>query len=264
MKEIYFIAGLPRSGSSLISNILKQNPKFHSETISSLSSILNAVNVNWMNFEQSQINPNFQSKFGVLKSILNGYYEHVDKPIIFDRDLNWIPQIGLIEEIFQKPVKILVCVRNPAEILTSFEKLRKESPLILSKVDSVLKESSSVASRAYYYAGPDGILGTTHRNLKDAVSTGYLDRFLFVEYNKFCNMPKKQTNRIYDFFNLEYFEHDFQKIVQNDVYNETAFDLPNQHKLKSEVSKTTVNCVQYLGLDLYEQYNREIFWNAWI
>jgi hypothetical protein len=39
---------------------------------------------------------------------------------------------------------------------------------------------------------------------------------------------------------------------------------PNLHKIKPRLEKTTVNCVDYLGLDLYEQYNSQIFWDAWI
>ena len=70
--------------------------------------------------------------------------------------------------------------------------------------------------------------------------------------------------RIYDFFEMEKFDHDFEKIEQHEEYNDLAVGIPNLHKIKPTLDKTTVNCVEYLGLDLYEQYNREIFWNAWI
>ena len=40
--------------------------------------------------------------------------------------------------------------------------------------------------------------------------------------------------------------------------------LPGLHKIKPKLDKTTVNCVEYLGLDLYQQYNNQIFWDAWI
>jgi len=93
---------------------------------------------------------------------------------------------------------------------------------------------------------------------------GYLDRFLFVDYGRYCSSPRSQTKRIYDFFELPYFDHDFDNIEQTETYNDMSVGLPNLHKIKSKVNKTTVNFVEYLGLELYEQYNREIFWNAWI
>lgn len=264
MKTLHFIAGLPRSGSTLIANILKQNPDIHGEAVSSLSSIFGSINASWSTVETNQEFPNYQAKFGVLNGVMQGYYSHINKPIIFDKDRGWIPLLPVVEAVLQRQVKIVVCVRNPAEILSSFEKLRRENPLFFTRADHNLREGSSIASRAYYYAGPDGALGMAHRHIKDAIIMGYLDRFLFVDYGRFCNSPKSQTKRIYDFFEIPNFEHDFNNLKQEESYNDHAVGLPNLHKIKPQVNKTTVNCVEYLGLDLYEQYNREIFWNAWI
>lgn len=264
MKTLHFVSGLPRSGSTLITNILKQNPAIHGESVTSLASIFGSVNASWNNYETNQEYNNVDAKRGVLSSILQGYYQHIDKSIVFDKDRGWIPLIPMVEEILDRQMKIIVCVRNPAEILTSFERLRKENPLFFTRADQTLREGSSIASRAYYYAGPDGAMGMAHRHIKDAIIMGYLDRFLFVDYNKFCSTPKSQTKRIYDFFEIPHFDHDFKNIGQDEKYNDLAVGLPNLHKIKSEVNRTTVNCVEYLGLDLYEQYNREIFWTAWI
>ncbi len=262
--NMYFISGLPRSGSTLIANLLKQNPEIHGESVSSLSSIFGTVNANWGNIDSNKEYRNDKAKTGVLNGILEGYYSHIDKPIVFDKDRGWVPLIGQLEAVLQRQVKMIICVRNPAEILTSFERLRKENPLFFTNADAHLREGSNIASRAYYYAGPDGALGLSHRNLKDSVTMGYIDRFLFVDYNRFCNSPKSQTKRIYEFFELPDFKHDFTKIEQLESYNDLAIGLPNLHKIKPTLEKTTVNCVEYLGLDLFEQYNREIFWDAWI
>ncbi len=263
-KTLHFIAGLPRSGSTLITSLLNQNSNIHGESVSSLASLVGTVNANWMSFEQNQEYNNPEAKKGVLTGILEGYYNHIDKPIIIDKDRGWIPLISQVEAVLDKQIKIVVCVRNPAEILTSFERLRKQNPLFFTRVDTALKEGSSIASRAFYYAGPDGPLGMAHRNLKDAITMGYLDRLLFVDYNRYCNSPKSQTKRIYEFLELPNFDHDFENIKQQTAYNDLAVGLPDLHKVKSSVDRTTINCVEYLGLELYEQYNREIFWNAWI
>lgn len=263
-KTMHFISGLPRSGSTLIANLFKQNPQTHGEAVSSLASIIGSVNASWNSIEANQEYENPQAKKGVLKSIFQGYYNHIDKPIILDKDRGWIPLIAQVETILERQVKIVVCVRNPAEILSSFERMRKENPLFFTRVDAALKEGSSIASRAYYYAGPDGALGMAHRNLKDSVTMGYLDRLLFVDYNRFCNSPKSQTKRIYDFLELPQYDHDFESIQQVEKYNDNAIGLPNLHKIKPSIDRTTVNCVEYLGLELYEQYNSQIFWNAWI
>lgn len=263
-KTLHFITGLPRAGSTLIANLFKQNPETHGESVTSLASLIGSVNANWGVYDTNKEYRNDQAKVGVLKGIMDGYYSHIDKPVILDKDRGWIPLIGIVEAVLQKNVKMIVCVRNPAEILASFEKMRKENPLFFTQVDSVLREGSNIATRAYYYSGPEGPLGLSHKNLKDAVTMGYLDRLLFVDYNRFCSTPKAQMKRIYEFLELPNFEHNFENIVQEEHYNDLAVGLPNLHTIKPTLDKTTVNCVEYLGLDLYEQYNREIFWNAWI
>lgn len=262
METLYFVAGLPRSGSTLIINLLKQNPSIHGEAVSSLSSIFSSIHACWNDIEANKEYANEQAKINVLKGVLNNYHSHINKPIIFDKDRSWISKIGLLEAILEKQVKILCPVRNPAEILASFEKIRLNNPKTICLPDQTLRERSTIASRTYFYAGPEGCLGMAHAHTLDAVTGGYLNRLLFVDYNKFCNSPKYQMKRIYEFFELPEFTHDFENIKQDEEYK--FIGLPDLHKIKPTLEKTTINCVQYLGLNLYEQYNREIFWNAWI
>jgi len=260
--EIYFIGGLPRAGSTLITNILKQNQQIHAEPASLLCDILSSINYSWNYFESNKNQNDKEAKLGVLNGVVNGYYAHINKPFIVDNNIKWISQIGLLESVLQKKVKMVMCVRNPAEILSSFERIRKENPLFVSQNDSVLKDNTTIASRAYYHASPEGILGNTHQKILDAVTMGYLDRLLFVDYNRFCNTPKSQTKRIYNFFELPNFEHDYNNIEQK-IYNNVS-EISTIHKIKPTLEKTTVNCVEYLGLNLHEQYNSQVFWNAWI
>ena len=261
---MHFIAGLPRAGSTMVTNILKQNPDIHGEAVSSLSSLVGSVHANWYSYDTNKEYENPQAKMGVLRGIIDGYYKHIDRPIVVDKDRQWVSQIGLLEEVFQRPVKILCMVRNPAEILTSFEKLRKHNPTYFALPDQSLREGSTIASRAYFYAGPNGAMGLAHAHIKDALTMGYSDRLLFVDYNRFCNTPKAQTKRIYEFLDTPHFDHNFKQIEQTEKYNDLVVGLPHLHTIKSSVERTTANCVEYLGLDLYQQYNAQIFWDALI
>ena len=46
-KEIFFINGMPRSGSTLLCNILAQNPEFHTTPTSGLSEIVKGIHEFW-------------------------------------------------------------------------------------------------------------------------------------------------------------------------------------------------------------------------
>jgi len=57
MKSYYFISGLPRSGSTLLSGILKQNPDFYAD----ISSPVQGIVTNTINFmtgcENNKVSP---------------------------------------------------------------------------------------------------------------------------------------------------------------------------------------------------------------
>jgi sulfotransferase len=260
MRNLYFVAGLPRSGSTLLINILKQNPNIFGAPVSSLCPIVNGIFTAWENIEASREFPDDNAKKRVIKSVIENYHD-TNKKIIFDKDRMWINKIALLEEVLQKEVKILCPVRNPAEILSSFEKMHRKNPSKLIGPDNGV---STIASRSLYYSGPEGILGLSHALHKDSIINGYLDKLLFVDYNKLCSTPKMQMKRIYDFFELPKFNHDFNNIEQNEQYNDIATAHVDLHKIRPQLEKQTINCIEYLGLDLYEQYNREIFWDAWV
>lgn len=248
-KSFNIITGLPRSGGSLISAILSQNPALRTETNSILPNLLGSIHHNW-----SQVAPDQSPETlrNILHGIVQGYHGNTEATTIFDRNLLWIPLLPLIESVLGTRLRVLICVRNPAEILSSFERSRALDPLTVSSADSKMRDHSTLAGRAFFYAGPDGILGTTHRHIQDSIIMGYLDRMLFVDYGLFCGNPRSQTKRIYDFFDLEPFEHDYEHIPQHNA------------GVRPRLEKANVNCVQYLGLDLFDQYNSQVFWNAWV
>lgn len=260
MKKMYFVAGLPRSGSTLMINVLKQNPKIYGSAVNSLCSIVNAVYTGWEQIESNKEFPDYDAKKRVIKSIIESYH-NTDRDIIFSKDRMWINKIALLEDVLQHEVKIICPVRNPAEILSSFEKMRRNNP---TKHIAPETGSSTIASRCLYYSGPDGILGLSHALHKDAITAGYLDRLLFVDYNKFCSTPKMQLKRIYEFFELPKFNHNLNNIEQTEQYIDSATGHWDLHKIRPQLEKQTTNCIEYLGLDLYQQYNNEIFWDAWV
>lgn len=260
MEKIYFVAGLPRSGSTLMINVLRQNPNIFGAPVSSLCALIDAVFTGWDNIPANKEYPNDEAKKRVIRSILQNYHK-TDKKIIFDKDIMWINKIGLLEDALQKEIKILCPVRNPAEILSSYEKMRRNNP---SKCILPENGKTTIASRCFHYAGPDGILGVSHALHKDAIVAGYLDKLLFVDYNNFCSTPKMQLKRIYDFFELPKFNHDINNIEQTEKYNDVVTGYVDLHKVRPQLEKQTVNCIEYLGLELYDQYNKQIFWDAWI
>ena len=126
MRKIHYISGLPRSGSTLLTNILIQNPKFATTATSSLLEFVLQVRDNWNKLEGHKVYEDGQDKWAVISSILQNYHK-TDKEIIFDKNRGWSTHIEFIEKATNKSAKIIACVRNLEDICSSFEKLFRKN-----------------------------------------------------------------------------------------------------------------------------------------
>ena len=99
MRKIHYISGLPRSGSTLLTNILLQNPKFQTTATSSLLEFMLQVRDNWTKLEGHTAHPDGQDKWEVIKSIMQAYHK-TDKEVIFDKNRGWSNHIEFIEKVW--------------------------------------------------------------------------------------------------------------------------------------------------------------------
>lgn len=245
---INFITGLPRAGSTIVASLLQQNPSLHSAIDRALAPALINLHQTWPGDQD------LEDKKNVMRHMVQGMYSRYNKSTVFSQNLEWAELMPILSAVFDQQARLLVCVRNPAEILASFEAERRSNALRFDPIDNVIDSElgSNIPSRCQWHAMPGQSMGLVHRKLQDLVVMGMLDRMLFVDYGLLCTNPQTQMRRIYDFFELPEFDHDFSHIPQTTP------------KIRSKLEKKFINPVTYIGLDLFDQYNKQIFWNAWI
>ena len=116
-KRIYFLAGLPRSGSTLLTNILAQNPQFYVTPTSGIIDMLVQVRNFWDRNEAFRAHDrqlNETLKRNVLRSMLRGYFEHTEAPVCLDKNRYWCEFLEMGEALLEarEQVKVLVTVRD--------------------------------------------------------------------------------------------------------------------------------------------------------
>lgn len=259
-KTMHFVAGLPRTGATVLMSLLAQNPRMYSAPISGLCGIFSGVYANWEKNERHHEMPNEDAKRRVLLSLLESYHD-TDRPVLLDKERMWVAHCARLEALLGRPIKIIVQVRPLPEILASFEMLRRRDPLVLTAVDEALGGASTAITRANYFAGDGGVLGIAYNALRDAVSSGYLDRMLFVDYNKLVAAPKMQLKRIYEFLEEPYFEHDINNIAQ--VAHGKLEGFPGLHDIRPELKRTSPSARDILGPEVYAQYDKPEPWAQW-
>jgi sulfotransferase len=116
-KTIYFLAGLPRSGSTLLANILLQNPAVHVTATSGVCDMLVQVRNGWDRNDAFQAMDRAASekvKGNVLRAMLQAYFEHVERPVCIDKNRYWAEFLEMGAELVggRDRVKVLVTVRD--------------------------------------------------------------------------------------------------------------------------------------------------------
>ena len=157
--SFHFISGLPRSGSTLLAAILRQNPRIHASISSPVGQIFRAV------FEEMGAKKGFsillteKQKRALLTSVFSSFYGSMDdrREVIFDTNRLWTARLPILQELFPDS-KVICCVRNPAWILDSVEKLIRRNALDNSRLFSK-GESATVYRRAKALQQDDRMLG---------------------------------------------------------------------------------------------------------
>jgi sulfotransferase len=208
-KSYHFITGLPRSGSTLLSAILNQNPRFHASITDPLASLVKGV------IETSQNGPGMKSEVPIekrknlVRHLFEGFYEDTDKEVIFNTNRAWTLLTGVTKDIFPK-AKHIVCVRDINWILDSFELAHRRNPFSTNTATGDL--SSTVYDRALSLMDDKGIIGFPYVGVKQAITGGDQSLLFILEYDQLTKHPEETIKALYNFIEEPYFEHDYNNV----------------------------------------------------
>jgi len=264
MKQYFFISGLPRTGSTLLCNILAQNPKvFVTRSTSGCHDILFNIRNNWDKLVEHQAGgATIEQQKAVMKAAFEAYYQ-TDKEIIFDKGRGWLSLIEMIEFVLDKKVKIIVPVRDIKEILASFEQLyRKSTGQTQWAVEtSQYFKTQTTEGRCEIWASADQPVGLAFNRVKDAITRGLTDRLYFMEMDNLTSNPKQEMQKIYKFLELEPFEHDFNNVEQVTKEDDIGIHkIPGLHDIRSKVEPLPRKATKILGPEISKFYSNIEMW----
>lgn len=233
-KKYHFITGLPRSGSTLLSSIFKQNPRFHASITDPLATMTKGV------IETSQEGPGMkvevpvQRRRNIVRGLFDGYYQDIDKEVIFNTNRAWTLLTPQVKDLYPD-ARMIVCVRDIKWVLDSFELAHRKNPMSTNTVMGGL--AGTVYSRIEALMDEKGIVGFPYTGIKQAITSDEKNMLMLVEYEQLCKMPKETMQAIYKFINEPYFEHDFNNVEASwDEYDaEIGIKL---HDVKKQVKFT--------------------------
>jgi len=232
-KTYHFISGLPRSGSTLLSSILKQNPRFTAGITDPLQGYAEAIIRATENVQGGRKLVEAEKRKRIIRGIFDSYYE--DGPeVCFNTGRTWTGKTKLLKELYPN-FKMIVCVRSIPWILNSFEKLNGKDPLGTKPIygNQMLL---TVDQRCFSLMGAKGgVVMDPIKLMRSGIYSGDASHMIFVEYNALTKQPEQTMRRIYEFLGEEYHDHDYDNV--EDSYEEYDLDLTMSglHDVKKKV-----------------------------
>ena len=269
MKTFYFMAGLPRSGSTLISSILNQNTNIYSSANSPMCGMMFNLERSILASEQYSAYPKPQVMSNTVLGVINGYYSDTEKNIIIDKSREWsMPEhfAVLLRNLPYEP-KIILPVRSITDILASFISLVNKNPGKPNFIDSEIDSRQEFNfyrppndTRCDHLMRPKGLIDNALYGIAYALQPENKKYFHFVEYDDLVNSPKEEINRIYDFLGIDKFDHDYYNIENRIKEDDNIYGLTGQHDVRSSVSRRNIDKNNVLSQYVINKYSGQEFW----
>ena len=252
-QKIFFNSSLPRSGSTLLQNILAQNPSFYCSPTSGLFELLYAArNVFSAEPQFKAQDPKLMRRglASFCRAGLQGFYQGItDKPIVVDKSRGWFYFYDWLDEFYPKP-KILVCVRDLRGILSSMEKLWRKNRHIADPADHQPKMNMiTIPNRVGHWLNsvPVGISVT---RLMDAVQLGNLKHVHIVRFEDLTANPKATMDKVYAYLGEPSFAHDFENVEQVTQEDDSQYPIYGDHTIRQQVRPVPPDWHEVLGKDV--------------
>lgn len=259
-QNIHFVSGLPRSGSTLLCNILAQNPEIHTTPTSACHEALFILRNCWSEWIEHRAAKSLADEANlqrVLNATLNAYHD-TDRPIVIDKGRGWLSLLELAEFALGHRAKVIVPVRGIPQILASFEKLHRKTTH-LKRDQGDYFQAQTVEGRTQHLLDGSQVLGLAYNRLRDALARGLGDRLHLVEFDDLTHDPEATLKGIYEFLELPAYDHDFSNVEQYTFEDDSVHGLP-LHSIRKEVKPIKDDSHQVLGAALCKQYNGTEFW----
>ena len=242
--KMHFISGLPRSGSTLLSALLNQNPRFNAGVSSGLATLWDAVLPRMSGTSEFTVHFDDSRRQAVLLALRDAYYASVSAEVIFDTNRAWTGRAALLNSLFPAS-RIICCVRNVSCIIDSVERMLAENPMHASAIFNIQPPPRSIYSRVDVLMNPElGFIGLPWSNLRECWFGASAASMIVVPYEHLVQEPARVMNQLYLELGEPPFPHRYDQVEFDAPSYDEKIGMPGMHKVRKIVSANQrVSCL---------------------
>lgn len=261
MKTVHFTSGLPRSCSTLLQNLLAQNPRVHATATSGVHEMM-YLSKAFFKTEEFRSIPQPKDGETLFLDFMRGGITHAfdsatARPVVVDKCRSWIGSATLLFQLFPN-AKLLVPVRDIRGVLSSMEKKFQQHPgfqMEVTQADTGRVQTVEGRCQFWLDTAPVGIaIQRVHE-----IARLHRDKVLFVHAEELTSKPRETMDKVWAYLGEEPFSHDLSDIKQYTVEHELGWPF-GDHNVKSAIEPLKPDWNDTLGRQLSEALNQKFNW----
>ena len=263
-QKIFFQSSLPRSGSTLLQNILAQNPDFYTTPTSGALELIFGARINYTNGAEFKAQDSAAMKRAFLafsKAGLLAYFQALsDRPYVVDKSRGWGIHFDLLTMVLGEEPKIICMVRDLRQILASMEKNFRRNPDKSRPIENHTNATGTTTfKRAVVYLQTPPV-GLALDRLSEIRHRGWDKAMLFVRFEDLTTQPAETMKMIYAYLQVPEFQHDFDNVAQVTQEDDQVHGTPGLHAIRPKVEPLTKDYMEILGRDAVRMVQKNYAW----
>ena len=256
-RTFHFISGLPRSGSTLLAALLRQNPRFHAGMSGPVASLFEGVVAQVSAGSELSTMVNETQRARLLKGLFDSYYADRTEDVIFDTNRAWTAKMPALMRLFPDS-KLICCVRDIAWIMDSMERQFRRNAFENTLLFNNPAERATVYTRLEALANANRLVGFPYHALREACWGENAEQLVIIDYDILVSRPAEVMELIYQFIGEPPFAHDFENVAYDAPEFDSQLGVRGLHTVHPKVGPRPRETI--LPPDLFERYSNMAFW----
>lgn len=255
-KQVFFLSGLPRTGSTLLGSLLAQNPTIHVTPTSPLYPLLVSANETLNSLSVQYTFNQIETGHKLYPAMARAVHAHILEPIIFDKHRGWPRHVEAIKSIINPKARVICTVRPIAEIITSYCVLADKDPK--NFIDTELtKRGKFISNETRAELLWSEYMKVPYDNVIQGLKT-HPDNILLVNYRDLVSNPAAELARIYTFTGIKSWAgHVFKGIVNSCAEDkDAAWGMHDLHTIRPDLEMRSPSPNMYLSQAAIEYFSQ--------
>jgi len=262
--KIFYQSSMPRAGSTLLQNILAQNPDFYVTPTSGVLELVFGARGNYTNSPEFKAQDAAAMKKAFLafsRAGMEAYFRALtDKPYVMDKSRGWGVHFDLLSMIFEEEPKIICMVRDLRQVLASMEKKFRQNPDKHRPMEnhSNLSGTTTFKRAVQHLQSPP--VGLALDRLVEIHQRGWDKKILFIRYEDLTAHPKQALRQVYSYLGVPEFAHNFNDVAQVTQEDDQAYGIAGLHEIRPKVEPLAQDYLSVLGKDVVRFAQNNFTW----